>query len=80
MQQSKDYDGRINSLLSGLEKIIEAIASMRNLNSDAYGVGSSRVYIEEREARLAMNSTIAFCEYMLSVHNGKVINLEKEAK
>ena len=67
MHQSKNYDGRVNSLLSGLEKIVDAIANMRNSNSDAHGVGSSRIAIKEREARLAMNSAMTFCEYLLSI-------------
>ena len=67
MQQSKNYDGRVNSLLSGLEKIVEAIGNMRNVNSDAHGVGSSRIAVKEREARLAMNSAMTFCEYILSI-------------
>ncbi|SCY24018.1 Abortive infection C-terminus [Butyrivibrio hungatei] len=66
MQQSKNYDGRVNSLLSGLEKIVEAIGNMRNVNSDAHGVGSSRIAVKEREARLAMNAAMTFCEYLLS--------------
>ena len=67
MQQDKSYDGRINSLLYGLERIVESIGSMRNINSDAHGVGSSRIKVKEREARLAMNSAITFCEYILSI-------------
>ena len=67
MQQRGEYDKRVNSLLSGLEKIVDAIASMRNLNSDAHGAGSNRIQIQEREARLAMNSAITFCEYLLSI-------------
>ena len=67
MQQDKSYDGRINSLLFGLERIVESIGAMRNANSDAHGVGSSRIQVKEREARLAMNSAITFCEYILSV-------------
>ena len=67
MQQDKSYDGRVNSLLSGLERIVESIGSMRNSNSDAHGVGSSRIQIKEREARLAMNSAVTFCEYLLSI-------------
>lgn len=67
MQQSKNYDGRVNSLLSGLEKIVEAIGNMRNVNSDAHGVGSSRIAVKEREARLAMNAAMTFCEYLLSI-------------
>lgn len=67
MHQSKDYDGRVNSLLSGLEKIVDSIGAMRNINSDAHGVGSTRINIREREARLAMNSAMTFCEYILSI-------------
>ena len=68
MQQSKNYDGRVNSLLAGLERIVESIGAMRNVNSDAHGVGSKRIRIKEREARLAMNSAMAFCEYILSIN------------
>ena len=67
MQQSKGYDGRVNSLLSGLETIVQSIAEMRNANSDAHGVGKRRINIREHEARLIMNSSIVFCEYMISV-------------
>lgn len=67
MHQNNSFDGRVNSLLSGLEKIVDAIASLRNSNSDAHGAGSTRIQIKEREARLIMNSSISFCEYILSV-------------
>ena len=67
MHQDKSYDGRVNSLLSGLERIVESIGSMRNTNSDAHGVGSRRIQVQEREARLAMNAAITFCEYILSI-------------
>ncbi len=67
MRQDKSYDGRVNMLLSGLERIVESIGAMRNTNSDAHGVGSSRIQVKEREARLAMNSAIIFCEYLLSI-------------
>ena len=39
MHQNKDMDKRINGLLSGLEKILSAIAEMRNKVSDSHGVG-----------------------------------------
>lgn len=67
MQQSKDYDGRLNNLLSGLEKIVQSIAEMRNMNSDAHGVGSKRIAIRECEAKLIMNSAITYCEYILAI-------------
>lgn len=65
MTQSSTYDTRVNDLLSGLEKIVNSIASMRNMNSDAHGAGSGRINIKEKEARLVMNSAISYCEYML---------------
>lgn len=68
MRQDKGYDGRVNSLLSGLEKIVQSIAEMRNVNSDAHGAGSKRITIKECEARLVMNSAITFCEYILEIY------------
>lgn len=46
MHGDKDLDRRINTLLSGLERIVSSIAEMRNANSDAHGVGSKRLVIE----------------------------------
>ncbi len=69
MQQSKDYDGRVNNLLSGLEKIVQSIGDMRNMNSDAHGVGSKRIEIREHEAQLIINSAMVFSEYILAVYN-----------
>lgn len=66
MQQNSNFDNRVNGLLGGLEKIVVSIGDMRNINSDAHGVGSTRISIREKEARLIMNSAITFCEYMLS--------------
>lgn len=68
MRQDKGYDGRVNSLLSGLEKIVQSIAEMRNVNSDAHGAGSKRIIIKECEAGLVMNSAITFCEYILEIY------------
>jgi len=71
MKQDQSYDGRVNSLLYGLERIVESINRMRNLSGDAHGLGSKRIQINEREARLVMNSAIAYCEYLLSVVEAK---------
>lgn len=68
MRQDKSYDGRVNGLLSGLEKIVQSIAEMRNTNSDAHGAGSNRINIKECEAKLVMNSSMIFCEYILSIY------------
>lgn len=67
MHQNNSFDARVNSLLYGLERIIEAVGDMRNINSDAHGVGNKRIQIQDREARLVMNSSIVFCEYLLSI-------------
>lgn len=68
MRQDKGYDGRVNSLLSGLEKIVQSVAEMRNINSDSHGVGHNRIAIKEAEARLAMNSAVTFSEYILDIY------------
>ena len=65
MTQNSEYDKSINELLSGLEKIVNSIATMRNINSDAHGVGNKRIRIKEKEARLVMNAAMSYCEYML---------------
>lgn len=74
MQQSKEYDARVNSLLGGLERIVQSVAEMRNANSDAHGVGSRRINVRECEARLVMNASITFCEYILSDHGRESAN------
>lgn len=72
MKSNKDYDNRINDLLNGLNKINNAIANMRNNYSDSHGVGKSRVKIGKREARLIMNSTITYCDYLLDVYEDTI--------
>ena len=68
MRQDRSYDGRVNGLLSGLEKIVQSVAEMRNMNSDSHGVGSNRIAIKESEARLVMNSAVTFSEYILDIY------------
>lgn len=67
MHQDKNLDKRINSLLSGLEKILTAISDMRNKGSDAHGVGSNRIKIDEHHARLFVNSAMTMADFILSV-------------
>ena len=67
MHQDKNLDKRINGLLSGLEKIINAIAEMRNKGSDAHGVGAKRITIDEHHARLFVNSSMTIADFVLSV-------------
>ena len=71
MTQDRSWDKRILEMLSGLEKIVSAICGMRNTNSDAHGVGSARIEIKEREARLIVNSSITLCEYILEVYDSQ---------
>lgn len=71
MRQNKDWDKRVNELLGGMHKMVSAISSMRNINSDAHGAGSGRIEIKEREALLASQSAMMLAEYWLSVYNSK---------
>ena len=67
MHQNKDMDKRINGLLSGLEKILSAIAEMRNKVSDSHGVGSKRINISDHHARLFVNSAMTMADFVLAV-------------
>lgn len=67
MHTDKDTDRRINTLLSGLNSIVSAISEMRNKDSDAHGVGASRISIEEHHARLFVNSAMTMADFILSV-------------
>lgn len=67
MHGDANIDKRINTLLSGLEKIISSISEMRNKNSDAHGVGANRIAIDEHHARLFVNVAIALADFILSV-------------
>ena len=69
MHTGIDIDRRLNSLLSGLEKIVSSIAEMRNTSSDAHGVGSRRLSIAEHHARLLVNSAMTMAEFIISIEN-----------
>lgn len=71
MRQRTEWDRRVNELLGGLHKVVDAVSSMRNMNSDAHGAGSSRINIKKREALLVANSSMMLAEYWLSVFEGK---------
>ena len=71
MRQKSDWDKRVNELLGGLHKLVSAISSMRNMNSDAHGAGSGRINIKKREALLAAHSSMMLAEYWLSVFEKK---------
>ncbi len=44
---------------------------MRNINSDAHGVGASIISVSERETLLVANSAIMLSEYWLGVFEKK---------
>ena len=67
MHADANTDRRINTLLSGLEKIVSAISEMRNKDSDAHGVGASRISIDEHHARLFVNAAVSMADFILSV-------------
>ena len=69
MHPDKDNDVRINTLLSGFEKILTSISEMRNNVSDSHGVGQKRLSIKDYHARLYVNSAITMAEFILSVKN-----------
>ena len=46
---------------------LDAIAEMRNKNSDAHGVGQKRINISEHHARLYVNSAMTLADFILSV-------------
>lgn len=67
MRQGPALDKRVNGLLSGLEKILSAIAEMRNDSSDSHGVGSRRIRIAKHHARLFVNAAQTMADFILSV-------------
>lgn len=67
MHTDGNTDRRIKTLLSGLNNIVSAIAEMRNKGSDAHGVGSNRIHIDEHHARLLVNSAMTMADFILSV-------------
>lgn len=71
MRQSPALDKRINGLLSGLEKILSAIAEMRNGFSDSHGVGRKRIIIKKHHARLFVNAAQTMADFILSVGEAK---------
>ena len=69
MNNDKAIDKRVNELLSGLNKIVDAISAMRNEYSDSHGVGKRRIEVDEHTARLILNSSLVFSEYIIDIAN-----------
>lgn len=62
-----DADVKIGDLILGLGKILKPISEIRNMAVDAHGLGSKRIYVEEPQARLFVNSSASIAEFVLSV-------------
>lgn len=62
-----DADVKIGDLILGLGKILKPISEIRNMAGDAHGLGSKRIYVEEPQARLFVNSSASIAEFVLSV-------------
>lgn len=67
IQADKDIDRRICDLVNGLNKVVESIGRIRNTQSSARGVGTTRANIEDCHARLAVNAAANVADFMLSV-------------
>lgn len=76
MKANPTFDKRINELLSGLEKILNAISEMRNKQGDAHGIGSSRLPVPPHYARLFVNSALTMAEFIMAVKE----NYEQKVK
>lgn len=71
INNNKNIDSRINGLISGLNSIVNNIASMRNISSDSHGVGSTRFNLQEYHAVLCVNSAMVVAEFLLSCFKAK---------
>lgn len=67
MRQGPGNDNRVNDLVNGLWKIIESVASFRNIGSDSHGVGRSRLSIREHHAMLYLNASITIATFIVSI-------------
>ncbi|WP_368368521.1 abortive infection family protein [Pediococcus acidilactici] len=73
MKPDNRWDKNVSSLISGLNKIVDSITTMRNINSDSHG-SSNRVKINEAEAELILNSAVNISVYYLRVDGRKEKN------
>lgn len=73
MKPDNRWDKNVSSLISGLNKIVDSVTTMRNINSDSHG-SSNRVKINEAEAELILNSAVNISVYYLRVDGRKEKN------
>ena len=67
MRQGPGNDNRVNDLVNGLWKIIESVASFRNIGSDSHGVGRNRLTIREHHAMVYLNAAITVATFIVSI-------------
>lgn len=68
-----NIDKNINDLVNGLNKIVTAIGNIRNISSDSHGLGQARYNISDYHALLVVNSSIAVCEFLISVMERNIL-------
>lgn len=67
MNTNPNLDKNINELINGLNKIVSAIGNLRNQGGDSHGLGRGRYNISDYHAVLVVNSSVAICEFLISV-------------
>lgn len=67
LNTDKEINQRLKQQLQGIVSIIDSISSLRNIASDAHGVGSNRRHLNASQIVLCLNSSITLKEYFLSV-------------
>lgn len=66
MKVQSDWNPRVRTMMSGINKVVDAIGAMRNKDSDAHA-STARVKIDEAEAELLLNASVSVATYYLRV-------------
>ena len=72
MTPDRERDSRINDLVNGLNKVVDAISGLRNLGGDAHGLSTRRISVNDYHARLAVNAAITVADFVLSVQTAQL--------
>ena len=67
INMSNELEQKLKQQVQGLISIIDSISALRNIASDAHGVGSNREYLNNGQIILCLNSAVTVKEYFLSV-------------
>lgn len=71
MKIESSWNPRVKKLVSGINKVVDAINEMRNDDSDAH-VSNDRVAIGFAEAQLLINSSVAIATYYLMIFDRQI--------